>query len=60
MCIRDRGITVLIVIHDLNLALRYCDRFYFLKDHEGYSYGGVETVTPEALETVYGLSLIHI
>ena len=29
---REQGITVLIVIHDLNLALRYCDRFYFLKD----------------------------
>lgn len=53
---REQGITALIVIHDLNLALRYCDRFYFLKDHEGYSYGGVETVTSEALETVYGIS----
>lgn len=52
---REQGITVLIVIHDLNLALRYCDRFYFLKDQQGYSYGGIETVTEEAIQTVYGI-----
>lgn len=52
---REQGIAVLIVIHDLNLALRYCDRFYFLKDGEGYSYGGVETVTADTIRTVYGI-----
>lgn len=52
---REQGITVLIVIHDLNLALRYCDKFYFLKDNCGYSYGGVETVTEETIQTVYGI-----
>lgn len=52
---REKQIAVLIVIHDLNLALRYCDRFYFLKDHRGFSYGGIETVTPETIETVYGI-----
>lgn len=52
---REQGITVLIVIHDLNLALRYCDRFYFLKDREGYSYGGAETVTAETIRNVYGI-----
>ncbi|MBQ7786302.1 MAG: ABC transporter ATP-binding protein [Clostridia bacterium] len=52
---REQGITVLIVIHDLNLALRYCDRFYFLKDRSGYSYGGIETVTGEIIREVYGI-----
>lgn len=52
---REKKIAVLIVIHDLNLALRYCDRFYFLKDREGYSYGGIETVTAETLHNVYGI-----
>lgn len=52
---REQGITVLIVIHDLNLALRYCDRFYFLKDGAGYSYGGIETVTAETIQSVYGI-----
>ena len=52
---REQGIAVFIVIHDLNLALRYCDRFYFLKDGRGYSYGGVETVTADTIQTVYGI-----
>lgn len=52
---REQSITVLIVIHDLNLALRYCDRFYFLKDGHGYRYGGAEIVTPETIEEVYGI-----
>ena len=52
---REQGITVLIVIHDLNLALRYCDRFYFLKDGSGYCCGGIETVTEETIQNVYGI-----
>lgn len=27
---RERNITAILVIHDLNLALRFCDRFVFL------------------------------
>ena len=48
-------IGVVIVIHDLNLAARYCDRFLFLKDSELYSYGGMETMTPETIRDVYGM-----
>ena len=48
---REQGITVLIVIHDLNLALRYCDRFYFLKDGNTYLYvkGDFEPIISEEL-----------
>ena len=53
---KEQRITVLIVIHDLNLALRYCDRFYFLKNGVGYRYGGIETVEESAIEEVYGIS----
>lgn len=52
---KEQGFTVITVIHDLNLALRFCDKFYFLKAGEGYSYGGIETVTAETLEAVYGI-----
>lgn len=55
----ERGITVAIIIHDLNLAIRYCDRFLFLKDAGVYSYGGIDTVTPETIERVYGMH-VHI
>ena len=51
----EQHITVLIVIHDLNLALRYCDRFFFLKDGSGYRYGGLEVVDQHTIESVYGV-----
>lgn len=52
---RKNKICVVIIIHDLNLAIRYCDRFLFLKDAEVYSYGGRETVTEETIEAVYDM-----
>ena len=52
---KEQGFTVITVIHDLNLALRFCDKFYFLRAGHGYSYGGIETVTPETLQAVYGI-----
>lgn len=48
--------TTLIVIHDLNLALRFCDRLLLL--HEGgLLYEGTvsEGLTPQNIRTVYGV-----
>ena len=56
---RENNICVITVLHDLNLAIRYCDRFLFLKDASMYSYGGLETMTPETIEKVYGMH-VHI
>lgn len=51
----EQSISVFIVIHDLNLAARYCDRFLFLKNHRIFSYGGAETITSETIKNVYGM-----
>jgi iron complex transport system ATP-binding protein len=56
---REHNTCVAIVIHDLNLAIRYCDRFIFLKDAGVFSYGGLETMTPENIEQVYRIH-VHI
>jgi iron complex transport system ATP-binding protein len=50
-------ICVIIVIHDLNLAIRYCDRFMFIKDSGVYSLGGAETVNCESIREVYGMDV---
>lgn len=50
---------VVIIIHDLNLAIRYCDKFLLLKDSKVFSFGGVEVMTPENIEEVYGIH-VHI
>ncbi len=52
---KDRNMTVLIVIHDLNLALRYCDSVLFMKDGVNYHQGGIETVTDDVISEVYGV-----
>ncbi|NMD43655.1 MAG: ABC transporter ATP-binding protein [Firmicutes bacterium] len=56
---REHNIAVAIVIHDLNLAIRYCDRFLFLKDSRLFSFGGLESMTPENIEEVYQIH-VHI
>ena len=48
---------VAIIIHDLNLAVRYCDCFVFLKDSKIFSYGGLDTVTAETLNEVYEIQV---
>ncbi len=48
-------IAVIIVIHDLNLALRYCDRFLFIKDEKIYSYGDIQTMTADCIAYIYGM-----
>lgn len=50
-------ICVVIVIHDLNLALRYCNRFLFIKNSHVYSLGGAETVSCDAIREVYGMDV---
>ena len=51
--VRERNISAAIVIHDLNLAIRYCDKFLFLKDANVFAYGGKEIMTSDNIESVY-------
>ena len=52
---REQNLTAMIVIHDLNLALRFCDRFLLLREGEVYRYGGAEIFDADALRDVYGV-----
>jgi iron complex transport system ATP-binding protein len=54
---QEQKIGAIVVIHDLNLAVRYCDRFLFLRDASIYGYGGKEIVTEEIIESVYGMKV---
>lgn len=54
-CVSSEDRCAIFVIHDLNLALRYCDRFLLLKDGRVLSYGGVETMTPANIAEIYGI-----
>ncbi len=51
---RDSGLTLLAVMHDINLAAQYCQRLIFLKDGAIFRDGDTfAACTPEVLEAVY-------
>ncbi len=52
---REDGLSAVLVIHDLNLALRFCNRFLLLKDGQVYRQGGKEILDKQALLDVYGV-----
>ena len=48
LCHHD-GLTAIVVIHDLNLALRFCDRFLLLRQGQVYANGDYTVLSPKAL-----------
>lgn len=50
------GVTVLLTLHDLNLAAAYCDRLYLLAGGHVHAHGPPEDVlTPAAMRTHFGV-----
>lgn len=55
----DRGAAVLIILHDLNLAARYCDRLLLLDAGRPCSLGLPQAVLqPDLLKSVFGLDVL--
>lgn len=52
---RERGIAAVMVIHDLNLALRYCDRFLLLHGGGVHAFGDASVVSEENIRDVYNV-----
>jgi iron complex transport system ATP-binding protein len=55
---REQGIAVIVAMHDLNLALRFADRFLLLKDRTIFAAGGPEVISPENIESVYAVPVM--
>jgi iron complex transport system ATP-binding protein len=51
----ERGIAILVSIHDLSLALNFGDIFYLLKDKNIKYSGGIESISETNLSDVYGI-----
>jgi ferric hydroxamate transport system ATP-binding protein len=55
---RQRGLGVLVVLHDINMAARYCDEIMALKSGKMIARGSpAEIVTPQQLEAIYGVAM---
>jgi iron complex transport system ATP-binding protein len=53
--VKHNDLTAIMTMHDINLALRYSDKFLMLKDGKIFVAGGHEVITPENIEAVYEL-----
>lgn len=55
----ERGAAVLVILHDLNLAARYCDRILLLQEGRPHALDTPEHVMrPESLKAVFGLDVL--
>lgn len=52
---KKKGLTVLLSMHDINLALGIGDRFLFLKDGRLVSDGDADSVNEKTIESVFGI-----
>ena len=55
--VRSEGRAAVMVMHDVNLALRYCDRALLLSAGEAVAGRAVELLTSERLSRLYGVPL---
>ncbi len=54
--IKEKGISGVMTIHDLNLAAMFCDKVLMLKDKKIHAYGSVkDVITTENIRAVYGV-----
>lgn len=55
---KKKGITVINIVHDLNIAMRYSDKILMLKDGNIYRYGNPEEViTKDTIKDVYSIDV---
>jgi iron complex transport system ATP-binding protein len=54
---RGHQVSAIMTMHDLNLALRYADKFLFLKDGILFAAGDQTVMSPEVIAAVYDVSV---
>ncbi|MBI9075106.1 MAG: ABC transporter ATP-binding protein [Desulfatibacillum sp.] len=53
--VRDHGVSAVMTMHNLNSALRFADKFVFLKDGMIHSAGAIKEVSEDMIQDVYGI-----
>jgi len=54
---RREGVTAVVAIHDLNMAVRYADRFLLLRDGSIHAVAARAELTAEMIQHVYGVEV---
>lgn len=53
----EKNVAIILTMHDVNLALRYADRFILLKDSTVFAFGDRSVMTSENIEKVYNVGV---
>jgi iron complex transport system ATP-binding protein len=53
----SKGITIVIAIHDINMAARYANNIMMLKDGKLFFYGAKDEITAQSIEMLYGIKV---
>jgi iron complex transport system ATP-binding protein len=56
--VADQGLSAILAIHDINLALRFSDQLLFLKEGKVHAFVDPRAVTPGVVKEVYGVDVI--
>lgn len=54
----ENKISSIVIVHDINLALRYCDKFIMIKNGEILVTGDIDKLNEENIREVYGVNVI--
>ncbi|EGY4558044.1 ABC transporter ATP-binding protein [Salmonella enterica] len=59
---KKNNIGVIMIIHDINLALKYSNKFLLVKDGKVFLFGGMEIINGNNIKKVFGVDVevIHI
>ncbi len=55
--IETQGLSAVVAIHDLNIAIRFADLFVFLKEHRIHAVASKKELNPEIIRQVYGVEV---
>ncbi|MDI9645458.1 MAG: ABC transporter ATP-binding protein [Archaeoglobales archaeon] len=53
--VKEKNISAIVTMHDINLALNYAEKIMLLKDGKLFAFGGREIINEETMEVVYGI-----
>ncbi|MFD1615287.1 ABC transporter ATP-binding protein [Gelatiniphilus marinus] len=53
----DKGITIIVTLHDINLATKYADKYLMLQEGKLYAEGCKKILTEHHLEMLYGVKI---
>ena len=56
--VKEQGLSAIIAIHDLNMAVRFGDSFLLLKNHRIRGISGREALSADMIRDVYGVAVV--